>query len=174
MKHRPAARSLVLLTALALGGCTGADPQSADVNAAEAEPAPANEEDAPRQLTACELVNAQEMSDIVGSALTAEPEERPSNSETTCTYKKTESLSPDVTFTLNRGHGEAAMAGMGMMAQAEPGIANPYEGIGDHAATVGPQLWIRTGEDLVTLTILGFDDVPGKARRILDTAKARM
>ncbi len=177
MKHRPAALSLVLLVTCYLCACSGADSQAASAEAAGTQAQPAAEvasEAVAPLLTACELVTAQEMSAIVGSPLGAESEERPSNAETTCTYKKAESLSPDVTFTLNRGHGEAAMAGMGMLSQAEPGIADPYEGIGDHAATVGPQLWIRTGEDLVTLTILGFDDVPGKARKILDTAKARM
>ena len=177
MKHYLAALSLVLLVTCSLSGCSDADPQATTAVTAGTEAQPAA--DAPVDaaaplLTACELVTAQEMSSIVGSTLTAEPEERPSNAETTCSYKKAESLSPDVTFTLNRGHGEAAMVGMGMMSQAEPGIADPYEGLGDHAATVGPQLWIRTGDDLVKLTILGFDNVPDKARQILDTAKPRM
>lgn len=176
MKHRPAALSLALLTVFVLCGCSAKDAQStgAETGAESQATIEAETSAAAPMLTACELVTAQDMSSIVGNPMTAESEERPSNDETTCTYKKTESLSPDVIFTLNRGHGEAAMAGMGMLSQAEPGIVNPYEGIGDHAATVGPQLWIRSGDDLVTLTILDFDDVPGVARKILDTAKARM
>lgn len=125
-------------------------------------------------LKACNLVTAEEMSTILGKPVTAAGEERPSNDETTCAYTFAGSLSPDVTFMLNRGAGEAAMAGVGMLAQKEPGIADPYEGIGDQAATVGPQLWIRAGDDLVTLTILGVDDVPATAKRILETAQARM
>jgi hypothetical protein len=33
---------------------------------------------------------------------------------------------------------------------------------------------IRSGEDLITLVFSGVDDLPGKARRIYDTVKARM
>jgi hypothetical protein len=55
------------------------------------------------------------------------------------------------------------MTAMGMMGKHEPGLTNPYDGIGDQAATVGPALMIRTGEDLVTIV-----------KRIFETAKARM
>ncbi len=152
---------------------TAALPPTADATAPPAREAEAHAR--PEQvLTACNLVTAAEMSTILGKPVTAEGQERPSNDETTCTYTFAGSLSPDVTFMLNRGHGEAAMTGMGMLAQKEPGIADPYEGIGDQAATVGPQLWIRTGDDLVTLTILGVDDAPAVAKRILETAQARM
>jgi hypothetical protein len=61
-----------------------------------------------------------------------------------------------------------------MAAQAEPGLANPYEGLGDQAAAVGPALMIRAGEDLVMLVFSGVDDAPSKAKRIFETAKARM
>ena len=50
--------------------------------------------------------------------------------------------------------------GVGIAAQAEPGLASPYEGIGDQAAAVGPALMIRTGEDLVMLVFSGVDERP--------------
>ncbi|HEV2734445.1 MAG TPA: hypothetical protein VGV85_06380, partial [Longimicrobiaceae bacterium] len=56
----------------------------------------------------------------------------------------------------------------------EPGIADPYAGIGDQAASVGPTLMIRTGEDLVNIVFSGVTDAPAAAKRIFETAHARM
>ncbi|MEO6364563.1 MAG: hypothetical protein ABIO38_00715 [Luteimonas sp.] len=179
MKTRHLVFASLLAAAPLLHGCSkppveGASlPAAADASTPPAETAMA--EARPEEvLKACNLVTAEEMSTILGKPVTAAGEERPSNDETTCAYTFAGSLSPDVTFMLNRGAGEAAMAGVGMMSRREPGIADPYEGIGDQAATVGPQLWIRTGDDLVTLTLLGVDDAPAVAKRILETAQARM
>lgn len=178
MKSNLLAFAVACLAMPALHGCSEPSMESSSLSTADTSIRPV--EDAlpaarPEQVVkACDLVTAEQMSAILGKPVTATGEERPSNDETTCTYNVAGSLVPDVTFMLNRGHGEAAMMGMGMLAQKEPGIADPYEGIGDQAATVGAQLWIRTGEDLVTLTILGVDDVPAVARRILETAQARM
>ena len=66
------------------------------------------------------------------------------------------------------------MASAGAMGRREPGLTNPYEGIGDQAAAVGPALMIRTGEDLVTIVFTGVSGAPAKAKRIFETAKARM
>jgi hypothetical protein len=60
------------------------------------------------------------------------------------------------------------------MGKAEPGLTSPYDGIGDQAAAVGTGLMIRTGDDLVTIMFSGVADAPAKAKRIFDTAKARM
>jgi len=51
-------------------------------------------------------------------------------------------------------------------------IVNPFDGIGDQAISVGPALYIRTGEDLVTIVLTGVNDRPTVARKIFDTAKA--
>ena len=48
------------------------------------------------------------------------------------------------------------------------------DGIGDQAIAVGPALMIKTGDDLVKLIFTGVDDAPVKAKKIFDTAKARM
>jgi hypothetical protein len=66
------------------------------------------------------------------------------------------------------------MAGVGMAGRHEPGLASPYAGIGDQAAAVGPALFIRTGDDLVTIVFSGVDDTTGAAKKIFDTAKAKM
>ena len=118
---------------------------------------------------ACELVTQAEMSSILGSPVVAA--EHGSNK---CIYTAASGISPYVEFSVDLGDGEAAMGATRMMATKEPGIADPYEGVGDEAASVGPALMIRTGEDLVTLVFSGVEDVPDKARRIFDTAKARM
>jgi hypothetical protein len=61
-----------------------------------------------------------------------------------------------------------------MMGKIEPGLSSPFEGLGDRAAAVGPMLMIRTGEDLVQITFTGVPELPARARKIFDTAKARM
>ncbi len=125
------------------------------------------------QPTACTLVTPQEMSAILGSTVTAEPHEGTVD-KTQCIYKPASTPSPYVDLTVNWGDGESAMAAMGAMNHVEPGITNPYAGIGDQAAAVGTALMIRTGEDLVTITFSGVDDAPAKVRKIFDTAKPRM
>ena len=122
---------------------------------------------------ACSLVTTQEMSAILGSTVTAEPHEGTVD-KTECIYKPASAPSPYVELTINWGDGQAAMAAMGAMNHVEPGVTNPYAGIGDQAAAVGTALMIRTGEDLVTITFSGVDDAPAKARKIFATAKPRM
>ncbi len=122
---------------------------------------------------ACALVSAAEMSTIVDSTVQAEPHEG-SVDKTECIYKPADAVSPYVELTVEWGEGESAMSAMGAMAHAQPGITNPYAGIGDQAASVGTALMIRTGDDLVTITFSGVDQAPAKAKKIFDTAKAKM
>ena len=95
------------------------------------------------------------------------------NGKTECIYKPASGISPYVEFSVDWGGGEAAMTAMGMMGRIEPGLANPYDELGDQAAGVGPMLMIRTGEDLVTIVFTGVSDAPAKAKQIFDTAKGR-
>ncbi|MFL6229127.1 MAG: hypothetical protein ACJ741_10140 [Pyrinomonadaceae bacterium] len=113
------------------------------------------------------------MSQILGAAVTAEPDEH-SNGKTKCTYKAVKGISPYVELAVEWGEGEAALRATGGMGKAVPGISNPYEGIGDQAAAVGPTLWIRTGDDLMTIVFSGVEGAPAKAKKIFDTAKPRM
>lgn len=159
----------LLLALPVLHGCSRSPSRqaSATADASVAEPS------ASEPLRACELVTQAEMSAILGSTVTAAANDR-SNGKTECIYTPVEGVSPYVEFAVEWGSGENAMMGVGMLAQAEPGIANPFEGLGDQAVAVGPALMIRTGEDLVTIVFSGVDDAPAKAKQIFDVAKARM
>jgi hypothetical protein len=66
------------------------------------------------------------------------------------------------------------MQGVGFLNKHEPGVADPYAGIGDQAVAMGPSVMIKTGEDLVTIQLSGIDDVPGTIKKIFNTAKPRM
>lgn len=124
-------------------------------------------------IPACGLVTAEEMSAILGSTVVAEPG-RPSSDKITCVYRPVKGFSPSVEVSLEWGGGEGMMVAMGTMQHIEPGISNPYEGLGDQAAAVGPALMIRRGEDLITLTFSGVGDATRAAKKIYDTAQARM
>lgn len=119
----------------------------------------------------CGLVSQAEMSAILGAPVLAEPAGRSSEK---CIYKAASGLTPNVELSVDRGDGRTAMSAMGMMGKYEPGLTNPYDGIGDQAAAVGPALMIRTGEDLITILFSGVNDAPAKAKRIFETAKPRM
>lgn len=137
---------------------------AASGSAASASPAAARQ-----QLPACQLVTAKEMSAILGAPVAATQE-----GNHKCTYQPAEGMSPYVELEIGWGDGEVGMQAVGAMNRHEPGIADPYAGLGDQAAAVGPALMIRTGKDLVTIVFSGVEDRPARARKILDTAKARM
>ena len=118
---------------------------------------------------ACALVSEAEMSAILGTAVVAEA---PGKSK--CHYKPASGISPYVEFSVDWGDGAAGMAGAGFAGKHEPGLTSPYDGIGDQAVAVGPALMIRTGEDLVTIVFSGVSDAPAAAKKIFDTAKAKM
>jgi outer membrane protein assembly factor BamE (lipoprotein component of BamABCDE complex) len=132
--------------------------------AAQAVPAPAR-----IMLDACTLVSATEMSAILGAPVLAK-----ATSRSKCIYKPANEISPYAEFSVDWGDGRIAMKGVGMTEEHEPGITSPYDGLGDQAVAVGPALMIRTGEDLVTIVFSGVSDTPAAAKRIFDTAKAKM
>lgn len=164
-----------LLFACTLSGCskppTATPPAAATQAASEAVAAAPEAEVAARK--ACELVTADEMSAILGSTVSGEPNEG-SSGKTECIYKAVAGVSPYVEFSIEWGEGEAALKAAGTMNQHEPGIADPYHGIGDEAVSVGPTLMIRSGDDLVRIVFSGVDDAPATARKIFETAKARL
>jgi len=164
----------LLLVLPAIQGCSRPPATAASATAAAAAP----EKEAavaspPQSAKACDMVTSAEMSAILGSAVVGTPDES-SNGKTECIYKATGGISPYVEFSVTWGDGEVAMSAMGMMGHVEPGMTSPYAGIGDQAASVGPALMIRTGEDLVELTFSGVEDAPTAAKKIFDTAKPRM
>jgi outer membrane protein assembly factor BamE (lipoprotein component of BamABCDE complex) len=120
---------------------------------------------------ACALVTEAEMAAILGARVVAAARQ---GGSTECNYTPVSGISPAVKLSVDWGDGKIAMASAGLMSRREPGLTSPYDGIGDQAAAVGPALMIRTGEDLVTIVFTGVSGAPAKAKRIFDTAKARM
>jgi hypothetical protein len=130
----------------------------------------------PRQhpsLSACQLVSAAEMTAILGSPVIAKANDQASPS-TRCAYRPASEIAPSVELTINWGDGAAAMRGAGLAEKHEKGVGTSYDGLGDQAVAAGPLLMIRTGEDLMTILFSGVSDTPAKAKKIFDTAKARM
>lgn len=113
-----------------------------------------------------------EMSRILGVTVAGARDD--SASATQCTYQPKGGSTPYVELKITWGDGEVAMASVGFLGRLEPGLAAAYAGVGDEAMVVGPAVMVRTGEDLVTLTFSGVDDVPGTARRIIDSVRPRM
>ena len=125
---------------------------------------------------ACDMVTAKEMSVILGSDVVGTPNDG-SNGKTECIYKTDKPIThstPYADLTVEWGSGEGAMQAAGFMNKHEPGIADPYAGIGDQAVAMGPTLMIKTGDDLMTIILSDVDDVPATAKKIFNTAKPRM
>jgi hypothetical protein len=112
------------------------------------------------------------MSTILGRTVGAEGEQ--GGGSTTCAYRPSDSSMPFVELQIEWGGGSAAMMAMRMMGRLEPGMANPFAGLGDDASAIGPAFMIRTGEDLVRLTFAGVDDNIAVAKRIINTVRPRM
>ena len=122
---------------------------------------------------ACQLVSPAEMSTILGTPVVGKPDDRPGEF-TQCTYRPASASFPSVELKLTWGDGAAAMKGMGQAGKRDPGLVTPYDGIGDQAGVAGPLLLIKTGDDLMTMVFNGVTGTPEKAKRIFDTAKAKM
>jgi outer membrane protein OmpA-like peptidoglycan-associated protein len=122
--------------------------------------------------TACAMVTAAEMSGIVGAAVVAEGED--GEGTTTCRYKPAERSLPYIELKVDWGNGAVAMTSAGILSRLEPGIADRLSGLGDQASAIGPALMIRTGDDLVNLTLMGVDDNVASARRIIALLRPRM
>lgn len=165
----------VLLALPALDGCSKPPAEAAPTAVAAPPPSGSvpgkpSREDA----RACDLVTPQEMSAILGSVVVGTEPGHKSSGKTECIYQPAEGVSPYVEFSVEWGEGETAMGAMGAMGQGKPGPDDPYAGIGDQAKAVGTTLWIRSGEDLVQIVFSGVTDAPVKAKKIFNTAKARM
>lgn len=112
--------------------------------------------------TACDRVTAQQMSEILGAALNAEPK---SSSE--CAYAPQDGSGlPMAELAVELGSAEAAMAASGLLGRIEPGMTNPYQGMGDQASAIGPAVWVRRGQDLVRITVMGASDHDAAVRRV--------
>jgi hypothetical protein len=174
--NRLAAAAFVSLAPI-IAGCSKSPDTSGSAAAsgtsAQVAAAPAQEKATPK---ACDLVTAKEMSVILGSDVVGTPNDG-SNGKTECVYKTDKPIThstPYADLSIDWGSGEGAMQGVAFLNKHEPGIADPYAGIGDQAVAMGPTLMIKTGDDLMTIILSDVDDVPGTARKIFKTAKPRM
>ena len=145
---------LLLLSAssLFLAGCSppSANPVTESAKAA-AQPAPE-----PKQLSACEMVTAAEMTVLLGGSVTAQ--DGPTNGQTSCNYRAVNGNSPNAELKIEWGSGEGGMIGAGLANSQEPGLADPLAGLGERAVSMGPAIMIKRGEDLVTIMLSGVDD----------------
>ncbi|MEZ5288671.1 MAG: hypothetical protein R2712_28460 [Vicinamibacterales bacterium] len=118
------------------------------------------------------MLTADEMSEIVGASVAAEGDE--GTGTTTCRYTPKDRSTPYAELRVDWAGGRDAMRAMGLLSGREPGLASPFEGLGDEASAVGSALMVRVGEDLITLTLTGVGDQVLAAKRIVSTMRARM
>jgi hypothetical protein len=178
---RPTAlAALSLSLAIALAACAKPDGADADTPAAsaatagvDAAPAAPEAPAPPAAVDACALVDAAQMSAILGTTMKAAPSP-PAAGKSECTYMPEQGVTPYAIVAVIPGDGEAAMTAMGIADDSEPGLASAYDGIGDQAFLVGEMLNIRSGADLVQVTLSGVQEHPAKAKAIFDAVKAKL
>jgi len=175
---------LLLALLLALQGCSGSTPPAAQVSGADASAPTASQEAPPAPPVAdvpvpggprkaCNLVTASEMSSILGSAVAATPHDE-TEGVTTCSYSPVAATGPSVEFTISFGDGGSTLRAVAGMSNYDPNPGKAFAGIGDRADVLGPAIVIQTGDDLVSLTLVGVADQPAAAKRIFETAKSRL
>src|SRR6187455_1964473 len=159
-------KNTVALAALmsSLSACTQAPSAAASESAAKtsapAEVAAASNE----QKTACELIGLQEATRILGTQVTATPDE--GVQRTGCVWQAVGRGMPYLELKIEYGDGEAAMMASGMLHSHEPEINQAYAGLGDQAFLTGPVVMIKQGEDLFTITPLGVNDPEAVTREV--------
>jgi predicted small lipoprotein YifL len=156
-------RYTALVTLLATLAACGRAPVDQPPAATQAQSTPA-----PKPRSTCERVTAEQMSAILGAPVNAEL-----TSGTECSYNpKSGAGMPMAQLTIDLGSAEAAMTATGMLGQMEPGMTNPYEGLGDQASAIGPAVWIRRGEDLIMITVIGVEDHDAAVKRVYELVNA--
>jgi hypothetical protein len=133
-----------------------------------------------KHAAACELVTGAEMSTILGGAVVAAAggNERPP-SATECIYSASSGPTPYAELEVDWGGGDPQVLGTaaGLAKGAGPaGAVGGLEGLGERAYQVtADQVFISTQGDLMMIRFPPrAGEVIAKARRIYETAKARM
>ncbi len=122
--------------------------------------AKANKRDDP-----CSFVTVPEMRAILRAQITARVV-----GGNKCVYEVPSHPGPYSQVQVERGDGRIAMKSAGAMG----GMTSPVKGVGDQAMSVGPLLMVRTGEDLVEITMSGVQAPTEKAKTIFNTVKKRL
>lgn len=171
MTLRMSTGTLICAATVMVGACSTSEP-GADVSRHAVTTATPHAGDDASAMTACTMLPDAEVSSILGTPVVGERDD--SAGVTQCTYQPKGGTTPYVEVKISWGDGAVAMAGVGFLGRLEPGIAAAYSGVGDAAMVVGPAVMVRTGEDLVTLTFSGVDDVPAAAKRIIAFIRPQM
>ena len=160
------------LLSIALAACQQSDAPASTPSADIAPPLQTAAQSAPRKRTACELISLQEITGMLRQEVTATPDE--GVGRTGCVWQATSGGMPYLELKVNFGDADAAMMAAGMLRSHEPGINDPYEGLGDQAVITGPAVMIKHGEDLFTITPMGIDDAVAVTRRVFKLATERL
>lgn len=161
----------LLICVSSLVGCSDSrsPPASAAAPDTSSQPSAPDAEHQAKVVEACKLITAEEIKALAGEPLEATPD-----GKTGCVWQAANSALPHIEFKIDRGSAEIAMTAFGMLAKHEPGISNPYDGLGDEAVAIGPSVQIKRDEDLITIIVMGVDDNEAAVRKIYETATARM
>ena len=116
----------------------------------------------------CDFITESEVRAIVHAPVKA----RQTGSET-CTYALS-GPGPYAQVKVARGDGRVAMQVYGRAAATKQGAKDPLAGVGDQAAFIGTALMVRTGEDLVEVTMSGVHQPMEVAKRMYFKVKTRM
>jgi hypothetical protein len=168
---RPEIKCLVVSIALLLVAC-GQEPV-ADAGSTASASTPAASAPEKKAPLICGLITLEEMKALMGSdQIVATPDDGGGGLK--CTWAPPEGGLPMAELTIEKGSGEVAMTAFGMLGKMEPGINNPYDGLGDQAVASGPSVMIRKGEDLYTIMYMGGGDHDAAVRKIYETASANL
>ena len=186
MRTEPVALLALCLSALVCAGCSkeGALPGSTTTATAAATATSGTNSavspDSKKRAKACDMVTQAEMSAILGGAVVAAAggNDRPPAS-TECIYSSAAGPSPYAELEVDWGGGDPQVLGSaaGLAKGAAPaGAVDQLRGLGERAYQVtADQVFISTQGDLMMIRFpYGSDGVIPKARRIYETAKARM
>jgi hypothetical protein len=163
--------SILVLLATVLSSC-GKTPESASSGEQAEHASAAAAPISTKTVEACKLITADEMTALAGKPIQANADE--GVGRTGCVWEPAGGGFPRVELKIEWGMAEAAMTASGMLAKHEPGISNPYEGLGDEAVVMGPAVMIKRDEDLFTIIVSGVDEPDAAVRKIYDTATARL
>jgi hypothetical protein len=185
MRTHPLALLAFCCIALVGTGCSKESASPVATKASSAAPAtiakaPAVAPDSKKRTKACEMVAQAEMSAILGGAVVAAAggNDRPPSS-TECIYSSAAvpSLYAELEVDWDGGDQQVLGVAAGLAKGAAPaGAVDPLQGLGERAYQVtADQVFISTQGNLMMIRFPPkTSDVIPKARRIYETAKARM
>lgn len=164
--------ALLLTFTLSLNACGNSEPPTMSVaNAPPSTAEPAAEPATPKPK-GCDLITADEMSQLLGATVVPTADE--GGGRTGCNWAPAGGGMPFAELKVEWGMAEAAMQAASMLSKHEPGINNPYDDLGDEAWVTGPMVMIKKEEDLITLMVYGAQDAEAAIHKMYETATSRL